>query len=84
MCSLGPGFPSVTGFGVWVRVLRGSTRTEMLMLTCSGLFLVVSLSWSGALDWIGLYSSESESWLFYEQGIGLTMVTAVGSLVLSC
>ena len=75
----------MTEFWVWVRVLRGSTRTEMLMLTCCS-----GLSWalrsrSGLLDWFGWFcSSESESWLFYEQGMGLTMVTAVGSFVLSC
>ena len=57
----------------------------MLMVMCrSGLSLVFSLLWSGLLVWLGFCLSESESWLFHEQGMGLTMVTAVGSFVLSC
>ena len=45
----------------------------MLMVTCcSGLSLVYRSSWSGMLVWLGFCSSESESWLSYEQGMGLT------------
>ena len=54
------------------------------MLTCcSGLSRALR-SQSGWLEQFGwCCSSESESWFFYEQGMGLTMVTAVGSFVLS-